>query len=89
MALLALLDFGSGFDPLLLARRGGRRSDETAKFGVLSLLLRGARLDAPPFLADFDDAQVFATFEVDASGKPGGAAWGEELESGSTGCRTR
>lgn len=45
LALLQLLDFGSGWDGLLLAR-ARRGAAELAQFGVLGMLLSGGKLDA-------------------------------------------
>eukprot|EP00887_Chlorella_sp_A99_P000438 scaffold17.g438.t1 len=45
LALLHLLDFGSGWDELLVAK-AGRGASELAQFGVLGLLLQGSKLDA-------------------------------------------
>ena len=62
-AALALLSFGTGFDPLLLPRHR-RGALETAQFGVLGLHLAGGGLDAEA-MAGFGEFQVTTVFGVD------------------------
>ncbi|KAL4421208.1 hypothetical protein ABPG77_010083 [Micractinium sp. CCAP 211/92] len=66
MALFHLLDFGSGFDALLLAKTG-KDARETVQFGLLGMLMHGAPLESHHWLSEFNSYQVFQYFNVDAS----------------------
>lgn len=66
MALFHLLDFGSSFDSLLLAKTG-KDARETVQFGLLGMLMHGAPLESHHWLSEFNSYQVFQYFNVDAS----------------------
>jgi hypothetical protein len=66
MALLHLLDFGSGFDPLLLPKTG-RDAHEAVQFGLLGMLMHGAPLESRAWLAAFGGDQAFQFFGIDAT----------------------
>ncbi|KAL4439904.1 hypothetical protein ABPG75_002905 [Micractinium tetrahymenae] len=66
MALFHLLEFGSGFDSMLLAKTG-KDARETVQFGLLGMLMHGAPLESHHWMADFNSYQVFQFFNVDAS----------------------
>lgn len=74
LALLHLLDFGSGYDDLL-RQSTQRDAHETMQFGVLGMAISGKRLDAV-FLKSFSDFAVanffsFSSHEDQASPIPG------------------
>ncbi len=65
MALASLLDFGSGWDPLLAAK-GGRSAGEAVEFAVLGLAMQGDMPDAAK-MAEFQRWEVSGCFNLDAS----------------------
>ncbi|GAB4823612.1 hypothetical protein N2152v2_010658 [Parachlorella kessleri] len=65
LVLFHLLDFGSGFDALLL-QKARRDAHEVIQFGLLGMLMSDVRLDHH-FLREFSSFQVFSYFNVDAS----------------------
>ncbi|KAI3431762.1 hypothetical protein D9Q98_004804 [Chlorella vulgaris] len=66
MALFHLLDFGSGFDSLLLAK-SGRDAAEAVQYGLLGMLLHGAPVDSRHWMEAFSGEQVFQFFGIDAT----------------------
>ncbi|PSC69235.1 hypothetical protein C2E20_7255 [Micractinium conductrix] len=67
LALFHLLDFGSGFDSMLLAKTG-RDARETVQFGLLGMLMGGGdSLESHHWLREFSAYQVFQFFNIDAS----------------------
>ncbi|KAI7839169.1 hypothetical protein COHA_007059 [Chlorella ohadii] len=66
MAIFHLLDFGSGFDAMLLAKTG-KDARETVQFGLLGMLMHGAALGSPHWLREFSAYQAFQFFNIDAS----------------------
>lgn len=65
LALFHLLDFGSGYDKLLL-EKARRDAHETIQFGLLGMLMTDARMDHH-FLREFTAFHVLNYFGVDAS----------------------
>lgn len=64
IALYHMLDGGSGFNPLLLARNR-RDAHETLQFGIIGLHMGGGRLDAK-WLKNFSLQSAHNFFGIDA-----------------------
>lgn len=65
LALLRLLDMGSGWDDQLVAL-SGRKAREVTQFGVLGLFITGRALDAA-LMRGFTTFSVFSFFGVDGT----------------------
>ncbi|KAG2495177.1 hypothetical protein HYH03_006783 [Edaphochlamys debaryana] len=66
LALYHLLDFGSGYDPLLTKTSGGRDARETLLFGLIGLHLGGTRMDHHK-LKSFTMYDLYTTFNIEAT----------------------
>ncbi|EFN50556.1 hypothetical protein CHLNCDRAFT_55749, partial [Chlorella variabilis] len=71
MALFHLLQFGSGFDSLLLTKMG-RDAREVVQYGLLGMLVHGAPLESRQWMAAFAADQAFAFFNIDSTGERAG-----------------
>ena len=65
MTLASLLDFGSGYDPLLVAK-GIRSAREAAEFAVLGMAMQGSLPDSAA-MADFTRWQISGCYNIDPS----------------------
>lgn len=64
LALYHLLDFGSGYDTLLL-QRSKRDARETVQFGLLGIVITGHKLESP-WMKAFSTFDVSNCFGIDA-----------------------